>query len=256
MANSYKTQSDKVAAYYNEWHRKYKQVYGKIIQAHRPPNDSDLLDYTIKSAGLNNGQKILDAGCGNCEPSVYFASKLNISIEAVTISSSQVEDAKSRISEKQLTNAIHVKQGDYHELDLLYPANTFDKVLFLESLGHSGDPAKVISGAYHVLKPGGEIYIKDFYPKKPNDAAIREKIDKVVANLNQSYQYNTLDLNDTITALRASNFEIGFIKQIDFKNDAAIKNDFEAQFGINLFGDIEEFYFAEWLEIKCFKPTY
>ena len=55
----YKEQSDKVAAYYNKWNEKYKQVYGTNIQAHRPPSDQDLMEYTIKSAGLADGQKIL-----------------------------------------------------------------------------------------------------------------------------------------------------------------------------------------------------
>jgi cyclopropane fatty-acyl-phospholipid synthase-like methyltransferase len=256
MEKSYKVQSDKVAAYYDKWHEKYKAVYGKTIQAHRPPNDRDLMEYTVKSADLKDGQTILDAGCGNCEPSVYFATKFKIQIEALTISQQQVQEAAKRITENKLENAIHVRQGDYHELDLIYPANSFDKVLFLESLGHAGTPPAVISSAYKVLKPGGEIYIKDFYPKKPSDAGILKKINSIIDNLNHHYSYNTLDLNDTINALRASNFEIVFIKQIDFKNDASIKNDFEEKFGIDLFGEIEEFYFAEWLEIKCVKPTY
>lgn len=255
MKESYKIQSHKVASYYNDWSEKYKQVYGKIIQAHRPPNDHDLLEYTIQSAQLNDGQNILDAGCGNCEPSVYFASKFDVQIEALTISKQQVVESKQRIEETGLKDKIHVQQGDYHELDKIYPSDYFDKILFLEALGHAGEPALVIDSAYKVLKPGGEIYIKDFYPKTPTDELVAGKIQRIIENLNRHYSYNTLDLNETIKALRQSNFEIVFIKQIDFKNDAAIKNEFEEKFDIDLFGEIEEFYFAEWLEIKCVKPT-
>ncbi len=255
MKESYKIQSHKVADYYNEWSEKYKQVYGKIIQAHRPPNDQVLMEYTILSAGLDNGQKILDAGCGNCEPAAYFARKFTVQIEALTISAKQVSESKRRIEETQLQDKIHVQQGDYHELDKIYPLDCFDKILFLESLGHAGEPSLVIESAYKVLRPGGEIYIKDFYPKITADESIARKIKQVVENLNHHYSYNTLDLNETIEALRKSNFEIVFIKQIDFKNDAAIKNDFEEKFGIDLFGEMEEFYFAEWLEIKCVKPA-
>ena len=252
----YKEQSDKVAAYYNKWNEKYKQVYGTNIQAHRPPSDQDLMEYTIKSAGLTDGQMILDAGCGNAGPAIYLATKFNVQIDGVTISSEQVAEGTKKVAETNLQNKVQIKQGDYHELDSLYPANSFDKVLFLEALGHAGNAYTVIKAAYQVLKPGGEIYIKDFYPKVTNNEEIREKIKQVVGNLNYHYSYNTLDLNETIKALRENNFEIIFIKQIDFKNDAAVKNDFEEKFGIDLFGKIEEFYFAEWLEIKCVKPKY
>jgi cyclopropane fatty-acyl-phospholipid synthase-like methyltransferase len=245
---------DKVAAYYNEWNERYKQVYGKTIQAHRPPNETDLMEYIIKSAEINDGQRILDAGCGNCGPSIYFATKFSIQIEALTIASQQVEESKSRIAQAKLGSKINVMQGDYHELEKIYPADYFDKVLFLEALGHAGEPSAVIDAAYKVIKPGGEVYIKDFYPKTPKDESTLRRISRIVENLNRHYSYNTLSFNDTIRSLRESNFEIVFIKQIDFKNDAFVKNDFETKFGIDLFGEIEEFYFAEWLEIKCKKP--
>lgn len=254
MEKLYKNQSEKVAAYYNEWNEKFIRIYGKTIQAHRPSSERDLMDYTIRSADLKDGHKILDAGCGNCGPSVYFADKLNVQVEAITISQKQAEEAQKKISENKLEKKINVQPGDYHELDLIYPHDSFDRVLFLESLGHAGLPSKVINAAYKVLKPGGEIYIKDFYPKTQDDENVRKKIKRVVDNLNNNYNYNTLDLTETINALRKSNFEIVFIKQIEFTNDAFIKNDFEEKFGIDLFGDIEEFYFAEWLEIKCIKP--
>lgn len=254
MSNTYKEQSKKVADYYDKWNDRYDAVYGKIIQAHRPPNDEDLLNYTLTSAGLQDGQTILDAGCGNCGPAIYFAKALKVYVEGLSISPYQVEESKRRIAENGLQERISVTCGDYHELSGLYTANKFDRILFLESLGHAGNPSSAIASAYEILKPGGEIYIKDFYAKKSLDNLFQEKINQVVSNLNRHYSYNVMDLESTIGALRKSNFEIDFIKRIDFKNDASIKNDFEAQFGIDLFEGMEEFYFAEWLEIKCFKP--
>lgn len=254
MINTYKEQSKKVADYYDNWNSRYDAVYGQIIQAHRPPNDEDLLNYTMTSAGLQSGQIILDAGCGNCGPAIYFAKKLSVQIEGLSISQKQVAQSKRRIIENGLQDKITVICGDYHELSRLYNADKFDRVLFLESLGHSGNPSSAIASAYNILKPGGVIYIKDFYAKKSYDKQFQDKINRVVGNLNRHYSYNVMDLESTVDALRKANFEVDFIKRIDFKNDAAVKNDFEAQFGIDLFEDMEEFYFAEWLEIRCFKP--
>lgn len=49
-----------------------------------------------------------------------------------------------------------VSQGDFHQLASLYPAETFDRVLFLESICHAEDYRAALSGAYAVLKPSGE----------------------------------------------------------------------------------------------------
>ncbi len=81
--------------FYNENTEKFLAVYGDIIQAFRTLNITDYLSYTIKSAGILPGMKVLDAGCGVCGPAIYFAENiLDIQIDACTISDVQFNMAK------------------------------------------------------------------------------------------------------------------------------------------------------------------
>jgi hypothetical protein len=69
--------------------------------------------------------------------------------------------------------------------------------------------------------------------------------------MNESYCYNTLQLLPILEALRANDFEIEFIKKFDFKDDTGIRAEFEKDQKIEIFKGFNEFWPAEWLEIKC-----
>ncbi len=252
--SSYKPQSKKTAEYYNTMQQGYSEVYGDTIQAFRPSNKDALMNYIATSAGIKNGDKILDAGCGVAGPAIWIALSNDVKISGVTISEVQAKQAVNEIDRKNLAGKIEILQGDYHELSALFPENSFDKVLFLESLGHAGVPERVILESFKVLKPGGNIYIKDFYYKEPNNEHWKKRIRKTIENINRLYSYNTLNLNNTLSALRSASFEINFVRKFSFVDDISIRQQFESKFGIDIFGGEPEFYPAEWLEIKCVKP--
>ncbi|HWB64696.1 MAG TPA: methyltransferase domain-containing protein [Chitinophagales bacterium] len=256
MDNNFKQQSEKVSQYYDNWQKGYNDVYGDTIQAFRPTDKEALMGYLAQAAGIKNGLHVLDAGCGVAGPAVWLAEHFDIKIEGITISGAQVKQANTVITEKNLGGKIKVQQGDYHELSNLYQPATFNLVLFLESLGHAGDPAKAIAEAFAVLKPGGSIYIKDFYYKEPDNEHWKARISKTIGNINRSYQYNTLNLGQVLQALRRVGFEIEFIRRFEFKDDISIRQEFETRFGIDIFGGEPEFTPAEWLEIKCLKSEY
>ncbi len=245
-----------VEQYYENWTQRYLDVGGDVIQAVRTTHIEDLLDYFMEGADLQPNERILDAGCGVCGPAIHFAKKLPLSIQGITISQKQVNIAKAKIQEAGLESAISVIKGDYHELEKHYPLDSFDKILFLESLGHAAAPDQVLRSAFKVLNPGGYIYIKDFYTKESDDPAEQKKIAEVVANINRFYAYNTLDLHLMISTLRRTGFEIIFMKKPEFQDDISIRAEFEERFDINIFGQYEAFAPSDWLEIKCRKPEW
>src|SRR3954463_4802132 len=91
-----------VGDFYNQTTDKFMEVYGEVIQAFRTTDVNIYLDYTIQNAELKDGQKILDAGCGVGGPASYFASKLEIEIEGITISEVQKEKSAEVIGSKKL----------------------------------------------------------------------------------------------------------------------------------------------------------
>jgi cyclopropane fatty-acyl-phospholipid synthase-like methyltransferase len=242
-----------VQKYYDEKTYIYLKIYGNVIQAFRPSSEKSLLKYLSKSIGFKKGQNILDAGCGVGGPAIYFASEYNITIDGITISSVQATIANEQIKKKKLEKRVSIIQGDYHKLQETYPSKKFDGILFLESLGHSDNAREVIRQAAFLTLPGGFIYIKDFFRKESNDTGFQKKTDTVIERMNLHYQYNTLKLLPILEELRANNFEIEFIKKFDFKDDTNIRAKFETYEGIHIFEGFEEFWPAEWLEIKCTK---
>jgi len=208
-----KMKPEEVGHYYDDWLNRYQEVYGDTIQSYRTENIEMLHQYIMKSAGLKDGMKILDAGCGVCGPAAYFAQKLDIHIDAITISEKQVKEAKTKINEDGLQDKIYVIAGDYHLLDKIYPENHFDAVLFLESYGHAQNHKKVLTAASKVLKKGGYIYIKDYFKKDmPKNLFQKQLIKMGIQNMDSIYRYNTPDLYHTIYIMRQLNFELRWLR--------------------------------------------
>jgi cyclopropane fatty-acyl-phospholipid synthase-like methyltransferase len=211
--------ASKVKEHYEENQEAYLKNYGKIIQAHRTSTEEELLEYIGSNARLEQGQTILDAGCGFGGPSLFFAKKFKARVEGLTLSASQVATMKSSIKNNGLEKTVSVIEGDYHQLEKYYCADKFDRILFLESLGHAGNIKTVIKGVNKVLKPGGMVYMKDFVKRElPHSAYDKEQI-KGLKDMSEKFRYNTLDIYHTIYTLRNEGFDLVSIKEPDFITD-------------------------------------
>ncbi|MEM9022595.1 MAG: class I SAM-dependent methyltransferase [Bacteroidota bacterium] len=248
-----------VGHFYDAQNANFLQVYGEVIQAFRTHDITNLLDYTADQIGLQDGWRVLDAGCGVCGPARYFAVKHQLHIDAVTVSEAQVRQSREFIERDGLGSQITVSQGDFHHLDRQFDHGTYDAVYFLESFGHARDQQQVLEAAWDVLKPGGVLYIKDLFIKEGafpgHDAAIRQEID----NINRAYRYNVADLNAVLTHLRQKGFILASVNTIDlpledFEN-LTISNDFQELTGINKIDNLQEYIFpVDFFALKCFKP--
>jgi cyclopropane fatty-acyl-phospholipid synthase-like methyltransferase len=251
-----------VADFYNATTDKFLQVYGEIIQAFRTKNVDDYLLYTIASAQLQNGQHIIDAGCGVCGPASFFASQLpNLQIEACTISNVQAEKAKAKIAERRLENQVRVTLGDYHFLSDLLPEASFDRVIFLESFGHSKDKPLAIESAKKMLKPGGKIYIKDLFIRESEDEWEQLRINQICEQINKAYEYEVGNLYQVVSALRKKGFIIHFIRTPQVEMSAfehlTISNDFQNLFNIGKIDSWDGYVFPiDFYEILAEKPAF
>jgi cyclopropane fatty-acyl-phospholipid synthase-like methyltransferase len=203
-----------VKRYYEEWTQGYIEGFGEVFQGSRPASTDELLDYLIQAARLEDGLRVLDAGCGVGGPAVGFAERCNLTIEALTLAQVQVEEAQKRIKAKGLEHQIGVRQGDFHHLAELYPANSFDRVLFLESLCHAEDYRRALEQAKQVLKPGGFLYIKDFYAiDHRSRPQLLELHAKDLQELNRIYCLVMPDLPGTVDIISELGFEIYYMRK-------------------------------------------
>ena len=117
------------------------------------------------SAGIAPGQRVLDAGCGVCGPAVDIARAIaEVTISGVTVSTVQAHAAAKVVREAGLKTRVSVCAADFHQLP--YAPETFDVVLFLESLCYTYDLARLLRGVYDVLRPGGRVFVKDGFRRE------------------------------------------------------------------------------------------
>lgn len=245
---------DMISRYYDEWTSRYETDFGDTLQACRTTEIERLHDYLLKSIGLEDGQKVLDAGCGVCGPGMYFAGKLDIHIEALTISRIQVDKSSGYIKDKGLSDRIKVTQGDFHCLAGLYPENSFDVAYFLESFSHSTHPDDLVSSVATVLKPGGILYIKDFFRRITDDRHEQDRIDQVVANVNHAFRVLTPDRLDTVKLLKKHGFREIFSRDVQFDIDDKVWQNFDHRHKFDLYRGVGPCVWSEWLEMKFQKP--
>ncbi|MEH6628529.1 MAG: methyltransferase domain-containing protein [Motiliproteus sp.] len=177
-------------------HEQVKDYYGKVLsgsddlQTNACCTDSNLPDYLKKTlsqihdevltryygCGLVSPQqlkgcRILDLGCGSGRD-VYVLSNFvgaQGSVVGVDMTDEQLDVARrhqdyhAEAFGYQQSN-IEFRQGYIEKLDELgYPDNSFDIIVSNCVINLSPDKEAVLSEAYRLLKPGGELYFSDVY---------------------------------------------------------------------------------------------
>lgn len=207
-----------VRAYYEEMTPAYLAGFGEIFQGSRPESTDELIAYLIDALDLKDGMTLLDAGCGIGGPAMAIAARRNVSVSGLTLAQAQVDTGAKLIAERGLTDRVALQQGDFHKLADHYPAESFDRVLFLESICHAENYREVLSGAYRVLKPGGALYIKDFYcvdnRARPSMAA-GQAAD--LEKLHSVYKLQLSDLASLVDLLSSLGFVIRFMRMPEYE---------------------------------------
>jgi ubiquinone/menaquinone biosynthesis C-methylase UbiE len=160
--------------------------------------------FLASAAGVYDGCRVLDAGCGVCGPAVDMATAYErISIEAVTLSSVQADAARARVKAAGVDHTVHVHVCDFHRLP--FADGCFDVVLFLESAGYSDDRAALFSEAHRLLRRGGRLYVKDVFCR---EGELSERQRKELTTFNRIWVYNTARICDVVSSIEASGLEV------------------------------------------------
>jgi cyclopropane fatty-acyl-phospholipid synthase-like methyltransferase len=258
-----------VDQHYTVLNNRYLKIYGEILDASRTKNPEELLAYLASEAGIKNGMKLLDAGCGVGGPARYFASHFDINIQGITATKLQAEIARQKNAEAGLDKRIEIINGDFHFLSKHYPENNFDIVYFFESFCHGYDIKQVMNEVHKVLKPGGVLYMKDCFLTdrlKKRDKALYEV---TLKRINEFYSFNlTEGLNELSSVenyLNTHGFNVKFGRTPGYTTDgyevASLFHGHNEKYGRNdelmentLIGEISDvFDVIEIFELKAVK---
>jgi ubiquinone/menaquinone biosynthesis C-methylase UbiE len=146
-----------VSAYYDEYTADYLMC-SDIIQVGRFSDDDDeQVRILAARAGVRGGDQVLDCGCGvggvMRRLATWFPSA---AFDGVTISSEQVRIARQRLRESP---RCRVELDNFEQLSAR--DQSYDLVLFCETLGYANSIDRALAEAFRVLRPGGRIYIKE-----------------------------------------------------------------------------------------------
>lgn len=124
--------------------------------------------YDAIEGNIQNGDTILDCGCGTGNFSIYVANQFPKStIIAITNSEKCLNEARKNIEAHFLEHRIQTILLDFDHLEQLPKELLFNKIFFLESHGYSKNRMKLFKQCKQRLKEKGSIYIRTvcFYDK-------------------------------------------------------------------------------------------
>jgi len=123
-----------------------------------------LADKLADAAGITDGDHILDVGFGYGEQDFRWLRTRNPEqIVGVNVTPSQVEIARQRAVELNLADRLDLRVGSATALP--FEADSFDRVVALESACHFDTRQSFFEEAFRVLRPSGVIATADLVPR-------------------------------------------------------------------------------------------
>lgn len=250
-----KVSANDVEKYYEDWTNRYIESFGHVFQSKMAESPEKLAQYYIAQMGLKENMKILDAGCGVAGPAIDICKQVNVAIDGITLSQTQIDLAKENIKKANLTDNINVYKIDFHTMESSFEENSYDVIYFFESLVHSSEPKKVLEQAYKLLKPDGILYIKDLFEKTAYNKDDKKQIDFWVSHNNKSIKMNITKKEDLLVDLRNLGFQLEFCQLMriptnqDNGNSFVVINNIMPEMAQNIVTP-----YLEWYEVKSIKP--
>ena len=117
-----------------------------------------------RTAGIQPGDRVLDAGCGVGGTSLWLARELGAAPTGITPVPVQVRRARryARMQQHSHPTAPHARfwLADYATTPFI--AGSFDAVIALESVCHAGDKQAFFGEAARLLRPGGRLAVAEY----------------------------------------------------------------------------------------------
>lgn len=115
---------------------------------------------TFELLEINNGDKVLEVGCGSggfSAPLILRNLEKKFDFTAIDYSDVGINATQSRLKHLGLADRCQVKLADI--LKLPFPDNSFDKIIYPSVIEHIPDQEKAIEEMRRVCKKNGEILI-------------------------------------------------------------------------------------------------
>lgn len=144
-------------------HLKYSSGYWKTGVNDIDTSERDMLELTCERAGLRNGQRVLELGCGWGSLSLFMAAKFPES-KFTVVSNSRTQ--KIFIDEQAKQRGILNLTVVTANINDFQPEGEFDRVVSVEMFEHMRNYEKLMALVAGCLKPGGQLFVHIFTHKE------------------------------------------------------------------------------------------
>jgi len=144
-------------------HLKYSSGYWKEGVKDIDTSEKDMLELTCQRAELQNGQTVLELGCGWGSLSLFMAAKFPQSIFTV-VSNSRTQ--KMYIDEQAILHDIKNLSVITTNINDFKPIQQFDRVVSVEMFEHMRNYEKLMLLIADALKPSGKLFVHIFTHKE------------------------------------------------------------------------------------------
>jgi tocopherol O-methyltransferase len=160
---------EKVREHYDRMSPYYHSLWGEHIHhgywirgdESKETAQVQLIEHLAQVAGIPQGAKVLDVGCGFGASSIYLARKYGAEATGITISQVQVEMANCAAAKAGVNAKFLLMDAEAMTFE-----DSFDVVWSVESISHYQDIPKFFIAAAALLRPGGTLAITDWFKRK------------------------------------------------------------------------------------------
>ncbi len=148
--------------YRTMWSRRSRAVHFGYYDEHADKHAAALhnLNRVLADlAGVQAGERVLDAGCGWGSASIWLAQHRQAIATGISIVAGQIADCQAFVSKHKLKN-VDFLQADFCKMP--FPDASFDVVWACESVCHAERKKEFYNEAFRVLKPGGRLVMAEY----------------------------------------------------------------------------------------------
>ena len=151
----------------------------------------------VDSLGLNAGDTVADVGTGVGHLLPFILKRIGSSgtIFAEDIYPEFLDKVRKRVADAGWRN-VHPVLGTEHDPKL--PSNQLDAAILLDTYHHLNYPQEMMRGVRQALKPGGRLFVVDYYRSRANPSASLEEVRRHIR----------LDRDDVVKEIEAQGFSL------------------------------------------------
>ncbi|XP_035676922.1 sterol 24-C-methyltransferase erg-4-like isoform X2 [Branchiostoma floridae] len=135
-------------------------------------NGTEPIQMAIDKIGIGEGDKVLDVGSGIGGPARFLAHATKCDVTACELLPENHDIGVDLTNRSGMGNNVTHVCGDILTADL--GEESFDSIMSIQVFFHVSNKAAVYKRCFDLLKPGGAIYIEDFYRMKDINREERE----------------------------------------------------------------------------------